>query len=71
MTIDTRGQCSNFVDGENFDGMIPDRSGDFDDQSIDSDPVWRRGARARASKPIGIRLIASADGPVSRYTVSV
>ena len=36
---DTRGQCSNFVDGENFDGMIPDRSGDFDDQSIDFDPV--------------------------------
>ena len=28
-----RGKFSKFVEGENFVGMITDRSGDFDDQS--------------------------------------
>ena len=48
VTIETRGRFSKFVAGENLARMIPDRSGDFDDHSIDCDPVWpRRGAQRR------------------------
>ena len=39
VTIETRGRFSKFVAGENLARMIPDRSGDFDDHSIDCDPV--------------------------------
>ena len=65
VTMQIRGQCSNFVDGENFDGMIPDRSGDFDDQSIDFDPVWCARARGGGGRPAAAAGAARLAAPTT------